>query len=224
MENQKKKAQLAHTPVGPVAERGAALLTRIYNEGGLYLTQDEAKDEIAAGNITANEQDVQGDRALCMLTNAGASLVTPATVASSASFEIDTDVPMPTQTVKRGGKRGSKYPFDDLPVGGSFHVPVSADMPDPVAALASSITGARRRHSVPMVDDKNRAILEDVEKVTYEIDQKTGKRVKDANGKWIVTGKVTVQEQKMKPLRDFMAVKVGAEDKKGPGARVFRKL
>lgn len=222
----------AAPPVGtPVTERGVDLLNRMAREGGLYLTKEEAQEQLDAGNLHVNMQDTQGDRALCMLTNAGQSLVTekPAAVTSSANFEIDDDVPMPTASAaKRGGKRGSKYPFDKLEVGKSFHVPKTDEVPDPVSALASSITGARRRYSEPVLDDNKRPIMEQQTVKTYQLDGK-GKRVKNAEGKWVSTGSATVTVQKTKALRDFFAVAVGPgtaypADPKGAGARVFRKL
>lgn len=58
--------------------------------------------------------------------------------------------------IKRGGgDKPSVYPFDDLGVKGniegkpnSFFVPATADRPEPAKALASTVSGATRRHSV----------------------------------------------------------------------------
>lgn len=203
----------------PVTATGNALLTLLYNNGGMYLTEAEAAAAIAAGDATVNMDDVQDDTALVMLTPQGAAKVKPA---GKSEFEIDDAVPMPVKA-SRGGKRGSKYPFDALKVGQSFHVPKTKDNPDPVSALASSLTGARRRYSIPAVDSEGRQIMQDVTVKTYKLDA-SGKREKDSDGKWIVTGSQVVRKPALKETRDFLVAEADKKDPRGPGARVFRKL
>lgn len=208
----------------PVAERGLDLLNRISNEKGMYLTRDEGQDIVTAGHAELNNNDTQNGLPLVTLTNAGRALFTKGkqldTNTSKTEFEIDDDVPMAEK--KRSGRaRGSKYPFDTLKPNQSFHVPKTADMQDPSSALASSLTGARRRYSKPMFDDLNRPVMETVKLRTYQLDAK-GKRVKGTDGHWIVTGETQLPRQKVILERDFQVVEVGAEDKRGPGARVYR--
>jgi len=93
---------------------------------------------------------------------------------TAPSFELETGVALPT--VRRGGRGANIYPFDDMDVGHSFHVPVSEDKPNPAKSLASTVSSATARY-------------------------------KDESGE------VT---------RKFVVRSVGAEDPKGPGARVFR--
>lgn len=208
----------------PVTATGDDLLKLLYENGGVYLTQSEGAAAIAAGDAHVNLDDTQGDTALVMLTPQGAAKVAPTSAAKAGKpmFEVDDDVPMPTKS-PRGGKRGSKYPFEALQVGQSFHVPKTKENPDPVSALASSLTGARRRFSIPMLGDNNKPVMETVTTKTYKLDA-SGKRVKGADGKWIVTGEAEVSRQKLKETRDFMVVAVDKTDPKGVGARVFRKL
>lgn len=228
-----KAKNTAKTP-SPVAERGVPLLNRMFTEGGLYLTQTEAKDELAASNITVNRDDMQGDRALCMLTEKGRALVTVSgnktdeTEEDESAFEIEDDYEMPEETaIRRGGKRASKYPFDKLEIGQSFHIPKTDKMPDPVQAIASSITQARRRFSEPVFDTSGKPVMVNKKVKTYAL-APDGKRVRQADNSWIVTGEAVITEQKTRQTRDFFAIPVGPgtahpDDKKGAGARVFRK-
>lgn len=101
-----------------------------------------------------------------------------------------------------GGKRGrggqSIYPLDDLQVGQSFHL--SADeAKDAVGTLSSSVSSLKRKYQT------DRPI----------IDAKTGEpKVRKVRG-----GKmVTVYEME----RDFKVVRVGENDRLGPGARCKR--
>lgn len=217
-------ADEGNTPVErqPVMARGDELLKLIYNSGGLYLTQDEGAEIVASGDAKVNTDDTQGDAALVLLTPQGASKVAPSDLGRAKPvYDIDDYVPPPPAKKNRGGKRGSKYPFDKLEVNKSFHVPVSKDMPNPVSALASSLTGARRKYEVAVLDDKGQPVMETVKVKTYAVDAK-GKRVKNREGKFVVTGETTGQKPKMEQTRDFYVVEAAKDDPKGPGARVVR--
>lgn len=205
----------------PVIERGSFLAKRLAENGGLYLTQEEGADLVAAGFASVNMQDIQGDTAFVTLTDAGLALITPAaTKGAKQVFEIET-VPMPDAPKKRSGKRGSKYPFEKLEVGQSFHVPKTKDMPNPVSALASSLTGARRKFTTPELDASGKPVMETVTVKTYAHD-KDGKRIKDASGKFVVASEKKEQRAKTTQVRDFAVHEAAANDPKGPGARVFR--
>lgn len=205
----------------PITERGNDLLKALYDHGGLYLTVEEGKEAVDAGDATVNKDDTQGNTALVMLTPQGAAKVAPQKPESApkVTFEIDDYAP-PLPNKKRGGKRGSKYPFDALEVGKSFHVPVTKEIPNPVSALASSLTGARRRYEQPVMDGDN-PVMETVKIKTYALDSK-GKRIKDASGKFVVIGEKTETRPKMVQTRDFYVVAASKDDPKGPGARVVR--
>jgi hypothetical protein len=122
------------TPTAGVT--GAALLAEVANSenGELFMTQAEAAEGIAAGHFIADQTRVNGDRAPVKLTDAGfaafqasgegdqaQAAARQSAPASSGSFEIETGVPVPTETGVRRGRAGG-YPFDALPVNGSFHV------------------------------------------------------------------------------------------------------
>lgn len=203
-----------------VTVTGIDLVKLIAATGGAYLTQTEGKEIVDAGYATVNMSDVQGETALVTLTDGGRALLEAAATKGKPVFEIDDDVPMPEAPKKRGGKRGSKYPFENLEVGKSFHVPKTKDMPNPVSALASSLTGARRRFETPALDADQKPIVETVKVKTYATDN-SGKRLK-VNGKFVVSGESTAFKPKMIQQRDFTVVEVGADDKRGPGARVYR--
>jgi hypothetical protein len=206
----------------PVTARGADLVKLIAAADGLYLTQDEGSELVAGGFAKVNIDDLKGETAMVQLTDAGRALIAPVTASKVTKpvIEIDDDVPMPEAPKKRGGKRGSKYPFEKLEIGKSFHVPKTAEMENPVSALASSLTGARRRFEVPVLGSDGKPVMETVKVKTFAQDA-TGKRVK-VNGKFVVTGEATVTKPKTKQTRDFQVFEVGADDPKGPGARVYR--
>lgn len=203
-----------------VAARGIPLLKLIAaaGENGLMLTQAEAHMAIADGYAVADTSVTDGDTAKVTLTPAGTAKIAPK---ASVVFDIDDDVPMPTAKKKGGGKKGSKYPFDKLNVGQSFHVSATAENPNPETALASSLTGARRQFAKPVLNEDGSPKTETVTVNTYAVDAK-GKRVKDANNKWVVTGTASVTRNVTEQERDFVVAVVGADDPKGAGARVYR--
>lgn len=205
----------------PVTVRGADLAKLVAATGGMYLTQDEAGELVKDGYATVDTSNLQGETAFVTLTPAGAELIAPQPAKEKPVFEIDDDVPMPEAPKKRGRNRGSKYPFEKLEIGKSFHVPKTKEMPDPVSALASSLTGARRRYEVPVLDGAGKPVVESVKVKVYAKD-KDGKRIKDANNKFVVASETLVEKPKMQQTRDFTVIEVGADDPRGAGARVFR--
>lgn len=204
----------------PVTVRGLDLLKLIEATGGAYLTQDEGKEAVDAGNAIVNMDNAQGNTAFVTLTEAGKALLADAASESKPVFEIDDYVP-PMPEKKRRGKGGSKYPFDALKVGQSFHVPVTANMPNPVSAIASSLTGARRKYEVPMLDANGKPVFETVTVKTYAKDT-NGKRIKGADGKFVVSGETSISREKMVQTRDFQIFEADKADPRGPGARVVR--
>ena len=60
-------------------------------------------------------------------------------------YKIEDGIVLSEKRPRRGGKRGSKYPFDLLNVGQNFRVPVSEHLPEPkdVAAALASSSGCR---------------------------------------------------------------------------------
>lgn len=203
-----------------VTARGDALLKLLAEAGekGLMLTQAEAHMAIKAGHAVVDTSVNDGDTAKVTITEAGKAKLAPA-----AKIEIDDAVPMPEAKKPGGGPRGSKYPFDALNVGQSFHVAATEENPDPVTALASSLTGARRKYQEQVFNEDGSPKVETVKVKTYATDA-NGKRIKGEDGHWVVTGEATEPRNVTKQTRDFIAVAVGADDPRGKGARVFRKL
>lgn len=220
-------------PRTPITATGVELLSLIgaamqSEPGYLMMTQAEAADAINSGHAVADVSIIDGETAAVRLTEAGQHALTSAQggapvapVEGAAPFtpkprqgayEIDTDVAMPAP---RGGRAGSVYPFDALEVGHSFHVPKTDEMPDPVATLASTVSGATARYAEETGES------ETVKRPVYQKDA-DGKRVKGADGKLIKTGEEEVTVAKKRNTRVFRVVAATDKDPKGPGARVFR--
>lgn len=74
-------------------------------------------------------------------------------VTKVSEFLIE-DVALPAAKRGGNGKVGNtKYPFDALEVGQSFFIPATAERPNPVKALASTVTSANARYAVEVKDE-----------------------------------------------------------------------
>ena len=213
-----------------VTARGVALLALIKEaEGGfLMLTQDEGADivQLQQAFIDGTVQPVDGAVAV-RLTPAGEAVlaaappaVTRATRAPvTVSAGVRTDIPAPGK--KRGGKKGSKYPFNMLQVGESFHIAATLENTDPLSSVASSITMARAKYAEPQVNPDGSPVMETVTVKDYQKNA-DGKIVKGADGHRVVLGEKEVTRQATKVTRDFTSAAVDATDPDGVGARVWR--
>lgn len=227
----------------PITERGAALLALISvamtnaDAPFLMLTQDEGLDLITAGQAEANPEISNADdgTVAVRLTDAGTAALAaanapagaaaaPAAAAVKPTFEIEKGVAMPTNTVRNGGGRESSYPFDQLEVGDSFHVPKTAENPNPAVRLASSVSGARVKYSEAVNNDDGTPKTETVKVPVYQKDADGKTFSKDAEGKRIKTGEQDAVKPVTKQTRDFSVKTVAATDPKGEGARVWRTL
>jgi len=200
----------------PVTARGADLMAMIAEGGdnGLMLTQEEGLDLVNSGYATVDTAVTEGNTAKVTLTDAGrAALAGSGNVATA--YEIEDNVPIPTSTARRGRTGG--YPFENLGVNQSFHVPAKdGETAEKVAArLQSSVSGARARFA----EDTG-----ETETVTVNVYQKddNGNFVKGEDGKRVVASTSTVERPKKTVTRDFTVKAVGADDPKGAGARVWR--
>jgi hypothetical protein len=213
----KTMARAPATPAATVSLTGAALLASIASGETTRITQEQAAT-LDNSHYSANTADVVDGAALVTLTDAGKAAA--AAAAPKASIAIDDGVPMPEG--KRTRTAEFVYPFDKLEkVGQSFHVPKTAENPDPGTRLSSSVSGARVRYS-ELVTDANGPVMESYQVPTYQLGA-DGKPVIGADGKRIVTGKATKTRQKRtEPSRDFKVVTVDASDPRGEGARCFR--
>lgn len=139
-----------------------AIAAAMTTEPGYYMaTPKEADELLKSGLVEQNPEIAEGDKLATRLTEAGHEAAAKYGVsddegdegdagsepvaAPSGDFAIDTDVPLPSA---RGGRGGSVYPFDDLPVGGSFFVAATADRPNPAKSLASTVSSATARFAV----------------------------------------------------------------------------
>lgn len=216
-----------------VTERGVSLLQLIKDSenGYLFLTQAEATDALADGSVQLNESVADpndGTRAVS-LTGKGEAMLGAAPARAkgvkhqlAVSAGIDTDIPPPPSAgPKRGPNGGSKYPFDTMEVNQSFHIPKTAEQPDPLNSIQTSISQAHQKFAVDDLDaNGNQQMIEAIE-TTYKKGA-DGKVLVGADGKRVVDTKTTVTKPKQKYTRAFVAANVDASDPKGPGARVWR--
>lgn len=101
---------------------------------------DEGMAQYTAEANERNEQEPATE------TTSQDATVTPVaqTKAAKMEFVIEDDVAMPE--TKRGGRSGTKYPFEKLEkVGQSFVVAATEDRPNPVKALGSTVSAANKR-------------------------------------------------------------------------------
>ena len=129
--------------------------------------------------------------------------IAASTPAAKSSFEV-MDVPadiMQAAKERRRSSRGAseKYPFDRLEVGKGFFVAATKKMPEPAKSLASTVSSAQARYAEETDE------LETVTVKEYEVDE-NGKRVKGADGHWIVTAENEVERPKMQNTRQFKLV------------------
>lgn len=122
-----------------------------------YLQSDAYNPLVAAGLVEVNPQMADSNGAYAArLTQAGidyvaagvnqtadADAVSADPAAGKIVFELDDDVQLPT-AVKRG-RSESRYPFETMNVGQSFHIPATAEKENPAREYASSISSASRR-------------------------------------------------------------------------------
>lgn len=200
----------------PVTARGADLMAMIADAGesGLMLTQDEGLDLVNSGYATVDTSVTEGDTARVTLTEAGNAALS-ASGNTATGFEIEDNVEMPTNTARRGRTGG--YPFANLAINQSFHVPAKAgeDAAKVAARLQSSVSGARASFA------EETGETETVTKKTYSRNA-DGSFVKDADGKRVVESETSVERPKTRLTRDFKVLAVDASDPKGAGARVWR--
>lgn len=118
--------------------------TRLTDEGMSYFTNDESSGEpVAQSEGTDAEPEEQGEPESADNVGTDEHIATPGEMSLNTSgIEIDDGIPVPTV---RRGSNGSRYPFDALAVGQSFHVPVSESKPNPAKSLASTVSAATKR-------------------------------------------------------------------------------
>lgn len=110
----------------------------------------------AEGNIPA-KITAAGSEFLAKLA-APAAPAAPAEAKVKPTFEIEKGIPIPA--IKRGGGHiEAIYPFDTMEVGDSFFIPVSAEKPEPVKSLASTVASANQRYAIKKVDANGQPVM-----------------------------------------------------------------
>ena len=180
--------------------------------GTLMMSQEEGAKLVEGGFATVDTSNTEGDKAAVSLTDAGRAELPEGTSENTSGFSIDDGVAIPE--TKRAGRKGG-YPFDQLEIGQSFHVPVSEKRPNPAATLQSSVSGARARYA----EDTG-----ETETATRKVYAKNedGSFQKDEEGKRVVASTEEYQRPVMKLTRDFIVKPVDGDDPSGEGARVWR--
>lgn len=203
-------------------------LNALANSEFLYASPDYAAPIAAAGLIEVNPDMVEestGNHA-ARITDAGREYIaangstaaagetSETTEANDTGFEIEDDVPLSGS--RSGAGRASKYPFESLPAPtyddvakrwkfASFHVAATADNPEPANNLASTVSAATDKFAELAYNEDGSPVM-------------TEKRQK--NKETGVFEKVPTQAKNK--TRVFTVRAVGADDKKGKGARVYR--
>ncbi len=176
---------------GPLVEQGLVEVNPgMTNEAGEFATRATQKGIESMNAPTSNTQ-----------------------AAVKSAYALDDAIAMPT--VKRGGRSGNVYPFDDMTKGQSFFVAATADKPDPAKSLASTVSSATARFAVEVPGE-----TEQVEVKTYELDA-NGKRVK-VDGSFVVVSTVIETRPKMALTKQFVVRSI--EENGVKGARVWRTL
>jgi hypothetical protein len=163
-----KKASSKTAPAVAVAEIGEAKLEEIVeatldaSRGFLYTSTAIHVPLIEAGLVEINETIVnEAGEFATRATEKGVSTVSKnqnhevaeageTATAGKNGFVLEAGVPLPT--IKRGGRGGEVYPFDEMGVGQSFFVAASEDKPNQAKSLASTVSSATARYAVPSAD------------------------------------------------------------------------
>lgn len=192
------------------ASLNLAALAIIVNAGeaGTYAPMNEIKGLADAGLVEINETLVDGAGNLAVrATAAGIAKMsegeTAAPTVAKSNFAI-ADVPADIMTAaveKRRATRGGgeKYPFDALEVGKGFFVTATDKMPEPAKSLASTVSSATARYAEETEE------MQTVTVKTYATGE-DGKRVKDAEGHFVVESEAEVEKPVMRNTRVFKLV------------------
>jgi hypothetical protein len=174
-------------------------------EAGTYAPISEIQGLADAGFVEINTSLVDGGGNLAVRATASgiAKMSAPVPAPVSTGFAI-ADVPADILTAaaekRRAGRSGGeKYPFDALEVGKGFFVPSTEKMPEPAKSLASTVSSATARYAEETAED------ETVNVKTYATGE-DGKRVKDADGHFVVESEAEVTRKKMQNTRVFKLV------------------
>ena len=202
-------------------------------DGPVYMTQEEGFELAQMGLIlpdASRTSPINPNAVLVNITDYGKEKLAemsvptpPAPVVQhveekvESGFAITSDVPVPKvmRDPSKSKPRKCKYPFDQLEVGQSFHLPVTEEKPEPWKVLAPFVTAANTRSKEPVVPEET--VM--VKRKRIVLDE-NGNKVKE-DGK-LVYERFEVEELKLVQTKKFICRKVDSDDPDGEGARVFR--
>ena len=130
---------------------------------------------------------------------------------NTQAYEIEDNVSLPK--IQRGARLGSsKYPFDQLDIGQSFHVPATEDCQTPEKSLASVTSNTNGKYKENVMPPQTKTI-----QITRHKRNPDGSFVEPRVYETI-DKEVSVTRQ----TRKFVCRRAGDDDPKGAGARIFR--
>jgi hypothetical protein len=185
-----------------------AQLGRFLQGNTVYVTQQQGADLLQQGLISVDATRVDPSNPLAFaasLTIDGMNALNNLTIqapVSSGGFNLRNDiifVPKEKPKKEKGVDRRNKYPFEQLEVGYSFHVPVTEQDQEPWKKIASIVCAANKRYSEVLEGE-------------FEIK-------KDGS---IKVSKDGIPVAARKQLRKFVCKRVDSSDPEGAGVRVFR--
>ena len=226
---------MAKKPTAAPALNLAALAVIVAaGENGTYAPEHEISLLADSGLVEVNPEVTNAEGHVAVRATAAgiaknaenqpAAPAAPLAVKSKFSIGTVPDVILEAAVNKKRVARGAgeKYPFDSLDMTNNrgFFVPATEKMPEPAKSLASTVSGAIARYAVEAKDETGFVIMETVTVKDYQLGE-DGKRVKDADGHWIVTGERKERRAKTEATRQFRLVPVDADIEKGTPAGVW---
>ena len=223
---------MAKKPTAAPALNLAALAVIVAaGENGTYAPEHEISVLADNGLVEVNPEATNAEghvavraTAAGIAKNAENQPAAPLAVKSKFSIGTVPDVILEAAVNKKRVARGAgeKYPFDSLDMTNNrgFFVPATEKMPEPAKSLASTVSSAIARYTVEAKDETGSVIMETVTVKDYQLGE-DGKRVKDADGHWIVTGERKERRAKTEATRQFRLVPVDADIEKGTPAGVW---
>lgn len=210
MAKAKKNATVAVVSLAAIVAAGDA---------GMYAQAVQVQEFEAAGLVETNPALVNeaGEIAVRATAAGYAEINKGAQVTQEINgFQLDDNVELPTLGARNARK--SAYPFEVMAVGQSFFVANTAEKPDAKASMASTVSAANARYTVADPSGATETIV--VKEFALDAE---GKRIKDAEGHWIVTSTKSEVRAKTVPTRrfDLRAVDETAQGR-GKGARIWR--
>lgn len=186
----------------------------------VFLTAEDGTELLQGGLITVNAASVDPTNPLAFQVNLTEAGIASAMATKVTPFVLVDSVPLPklrgSGKPKEAKEKRICYPFDTMLVGQSFHVAITAEIPEPWKTMNSNVSAAIRKFMVEKVPQ---------EMVTTEHER----LVKDANGAPVVGAdgkkvyeKYTKTAPAMIETKRFVARRVDEKDPSGVGARVWR--